>query len=138
MGYKIKKANEMLNEIADTKAKFSLIEKPETKHVMHSERETYSFVKTSDVIGRDEDKEKIIEFLIHPTDMEDIPVLPIVGIGGLGKTALAQLLFNDERVKMHFELRIWVCVAEDFDIKQLMIKIIKSATRQKCEDMNKE
>ncbi|XWS56194.1 hypothetical protein CRYUN_Cryun09bG0065400 [Craigia yunnanensis] len=138
MGYKIKKANEMLNEIAATKAKFGLIEKHETKNVVHSERETYSFVKTSDFIGRDEDKEKIIEFLMHPTDGEDIPVLPIVGIGGLGKTALAQLVFNDERVKVHFELRIWVCVTEDFDIKQLMIKIIKSATGEKCKDMNKE
>ncbi|XVE96087.1 hypothetical protein REPUB_Repub02eG0191000 [Reevesia pubescens] len=138
MGYKIKKANEILNEIASKKTKFHLIEKHETKKVMHSERETYSVVKTSDVIGRDEDKEMIIEFLMHSTDGEDIPVLPIVGIGGLGKTALAQLVFNDEKVNMHFELRIWVCVAEDFDIKELMIKIIKSATGVKCKDMNKE
>ncbi|XVF75894.1 hypothetical protein PTKIN_Ptkin13bG0223200 [Pterospermum kingtungense] len=139
MGYKIKKANEMLNEIAATKAKFLLVEKHEIINtVMHSERETYSFVKTSDVVGRDQDKENIIEFLMHTTDGEDIPVLPIVGIGGLGKTALAQLVFDDERVEMHFELRIWVCVTEDFDIKQLMIKIIKSATGEKCLDKNKE
>ncbi|KAK8307244.1 hypothetical protein V6Z12_D03G181300 [Gossypium hirsutum] len=127
MGYKIKKANEMLNEIAANKAKFHLTEKHET-NVIHRERETYSFVKTSSVIGRDEDKQHLQNFLINPTDGEDIPVLPLVGIGGIGKTTLAQLVFNEESVKSHFDLRTWVCVTEDFDIKQLMIKIIKSAT----------
>ncbi|XP_052483613.1 putative disease resistance protein RGA1 [Gossypium raimondii] len=137
MSYKIKKANEMLNEIAANKAKFHLTEKHET-NVIHRERETYSFVKTSSVIGRDEAKQHLQNFLMNPTDGEDILVLPIVGIRGIGKTTLAQLVFNEESVKSHFELRIWVCVTEDFDIKQLMIKIIKSATGRECKDMNKE
>ncbi|GMJ02312.1 hypothetical protein like AT3G14470 [Hibiscus trionum] len=75
---------------------------------------------------------------MDPTDGENIHVLPIVGIGGIGKTALAQLVFNDQSIKSHFGLTIWVCVTENFDIKQLMIKIIKSATGMKCMDMNKE
>ncbi|KAK9005851.1 hypothetical protein V6N11_043271 [Hibiscus sabdariffa] len=138
MGWKIRKTNKMLDDIAASKSKFRLHETHEVKSVLHRERETYSFVKASDVIGRDEDKENIIKFLMNPTDGEDIPVLPIVGIGGIGKTALAQLVFHDERVQMHFDLNIWVCVTEDFDVKQLMIKIIKSATGMKCKDMNKE
>ncbi|KAG4156143.1 hypothetical protein ERO13_D03G155600v2 [Gossypium hirsutum] len=137
MGYKIKKANEILNEVAAEKAKFHLTEKHET-NVIRRERETYSFVKTSSVIGRDEAKQHLVNFLMNPTDGEDIPVLPTVGIGGIGKTTLAQLVFNEESVKSHFVLRIWVCVTEDFDIKQLMIKIIKSATGRECKDMNKE
>ncbi|KAK9026623.1 hypothetical protein V6N11_039458 [Hibiscus sabdariffa] len=138
MGRKVRKTNEMLDDIAASKSKFRLHETHEVKSVLHRERETYSFVKASNVIGRDEDKENIIKFLMNTTDGEDIPVLPIVGIGGIGKTALAQLVFHDERVQMHFDLNIWVCVTEDFDVKQLMIKIIKSATGMKCKDMNKE
>ncbi|XP_022744851.1 putative disease resistance protein RGA3 [Durio zibethinus] len=61
-----------------------------------------------------------------PADGEDISVLPIVGIGGLGKTALAKLVFNDECVDRHFELKMWVCVSNDFDLKRLMIKMIKA------------
>ncbi|TYI34650.1 hypothetical protein ES332_A03G023300v1 [Gossypium tomentosum] len=137
MGCKIKKLNEMLNEIAANKAKFHVTQNHET-NVIHRGRETYSFVKTSSVIGRDEAKQHLLNLLMNPTDGEDIPVLPIVGIGGIGKTTLAQLVFNEESVKSHFELRIWVCVTEDFDIKQLMIKIIKSATGMNCKEKNKE
>ncbi|PPS09102.1 hypothetical protein GOBAR_AA11538 [Gossypium barbadense] len=137
MGNKIKKANEMLNEIAAKTANFHLTEKHET-NVIHRERETSSFVQTSSVIGRDEAKQHLVNFLKNPADGEDIPVLPTVRIGGIGKTTLAKLMFNEESVKSHFELRIWVCVTEDFDTKQLMIKIIKSATGMNCNDMNKE
>ncbi|KAE8712436.1 putative LRR and NB-ARC domains-containing disease resistance protein [Hibiscus syriacus] len=136
MARKIKKAKEMLDEIATTKSKFNLLERRPVKNVIHADRETYSFVKTSNVIGREEDEKSIIHFLMNPTDGEDIPVLPIVGIGGIGKTSLAQLVFNSKRV--NFDSRIWVCVAEDFDIKQLMIKIIKSATGMDCTNKNKE
>ncbi|XWS57359.1 hypothetical protein CRYUN_Cryun09bG0167800 [Craigia yunnanensis] len=83
--------------------------------------------KAADIIGRDEDKEKIITTLMQdPTDEEDVSVLPIVGIGGLGKTALAKLIYNDECVDSHFELKMWVCVSDDFDLKRLMIKMIKA------------
>ncbi|KAL4310916.1 hypothetical protein GQ457_01G032440 [Hibiscus cannabinus] len=62
---------------------------------------------------------------MNPTDGEDILVLPIAGTDGIEENVLAQLVFNDETVERHFELRIWVCVEEDSDGKLLMIKIVK-------------
>ncbi|TYG77413.1 hypothetical protein ES288_D03G193200v1, partial [Gossypium darwinii] len=108
MGNKIKKANEMLNEIAANKAKFPLTQKHET-NVSHRERETYSFVKTSSVIGRDEAKQHIVNFLMD------------LGIGGIGKTTLAQLVFNEESVKSHFELRIWVLLQDCLNGKRFFM-----------------
>ncbi|KAL7236155.1 hypothetical protein ACSBR1_019424 [Camellia fascicularis] len=98
--------------------------------------ETGSFVKESDIYGREDDRKKIMELLL-PTGkaktLEDVSVIPIVGIGGLGKTTLARLVYNDEKVIQCFDLKIWVYVSQDFDVRKLIIAIINSITRRNCE-----
>nr|XP_040253302.1 putative disease resistance protein RGA3 [Aegilops tauschii subsp. strangulata] len=54
-------------------------------------------------------------------------------MGGIGKTTLAQLVHNDERVKHNFELAIWVCVSDMFVIEQIIRSIIQVVTMNKCE-----
>ncbi len=44
----------------------------------------------------------------------EISVIPIVGIGRIGKTTLAKMVFLDERVDQHFELKVWVHMDVDF------------------------
>ncbi|KAF7848644.1 hypothetical protein BT93_L1771 [Corymbia citriodora subsp. variegata] len=90
---------------------------------------TYSFINKFDVFGRKNDEKKIIEMLMWPND-KNLSVIPIVGIGGLGKTTLAKLVYNDDRVKEQFELRLWVCVPEDFNLSKTIEEIIKDATGQ--------
>ncbi|KAL0002051.1 hypothetical protein SO802_015832 [Lithocarpus litseifolius] len=82
--------------------------------------------KASDVIGRDQDKEQFIECLMHPADDQKVSIISVVGIGGVGKTALTKLAFNDARVVHHFEL------------KQLLVKIIRSITSENCNDLEEE
>ena len=90
-------------------------------------RETESFVRQSEIIGREKDKENIIESLIvnYVGNEAHITVVAIVGFGGLGKTALAQLVYNDEKVAKDFGVRMWVCVSEDFHVKLIIKKILR-------------
>ncbi|KAF2319611.1 hypothetical protein GH714_017572 [Hevea brasiliensis] len=66
---------------------------------------------------------------------EYVSIISIVGMGGLGKTTLAQLIFNDEKVKSHFELKMWVCVTDTFELKTIVQKILESATKRKPESL---
>ncbi|XP_020091264.1 putative disease resistance protein RGA3 [Ananas comosus] len=105
-----------------------------------------SLVDEPIVYGRDEEREKVIKLLGVPCGQSDIEndnesvsapakrrkkenvsVLSIYGIGGVGKTTLAQVVYNDERVVKHFDLKIWVCVSDNFDVNSLSKEIIDNA-----------
>ncbi|XP_044509752.1 putative disease resistance protein RGA3 [Mangifera indica] len=137
LGHKIKEVNKRLAKIAADKNDFNLTEKIDSNHVIVWDRETHAFVRDSDVIGRDKDKEMIIERLLQPSyGHENVSVISIVGIGGLGKTTLAKWVNDDKIVSDHFNLRMWVCVSDEFSLKRLLIDIINSATEQKCIHMS--
>ncbi|XP_042403221.1 putative disease resistance protein RGA1 [Zingiber officinale] len=106
------------------------LDEDNAKHAA-SIRETSSFTQEV-VFGRDKEREKILEMLLSSGNDADfrnkgagssshasLGVLPIVGIGGVGKTTLAQIIYNDPRVADHFELRKWVYVSNDFNVKRI-------------------
>ncbi|WOL20502.1 disease resistance protein RGA3 [Canna indica] len=73
--------------------------------------QTTYHVVISDIYGRDSEKEELIRWLLSDTS-SNISVKVVVGIGGLGKTTLAQLVFNDETVSNNFDQKAWMCFRE--------------------------
>ncbi|XP_066337514.1 putative disease resistance protein RGA4 isoform X2 [Miscanthus floridulus] len=88
--------------------------------------------------SRERERKKIIEVLLnHQACSGDLLVLPIVGMGGLGKTTLTQLIYNDPQVKEHFQLLKWVCVSDDFNVCNLANKVCNASETNLEEALNK-
>ncbi|KAL5565470.1 hypothetical protein UlMin_028634 [Ulmus minor] len=135
MARRIEKIRETLGEIQADRG-FHLEERLEDKRSFTRPAESYSFVMKDEVIGRNDDEKEIKELLLSDFGtIKNVSTIAIVGIGGLGKTTLAQLIFNDEEVKKCFEPKAWVCVSDVFDVKLLVQKIIRSVD-DKSRDRN--
>ncbi|XP_025801246.1 putative disease resistance protein RGA4 isoform X2 [Panicum hallii] len=114
--------------------------------------ETTSFPTEQNLFGRDKEMNELIRLLgvhrngsIAPSKrkrtgsgivvsaenynevaMACVPVLPIVGIGGVGKTSLVQRLCEHKQVTSHFDKNIiWICVSDDFDVKRITKELIQ-------------
>ncbi|CBI40165.3 unnamed protein product, partial [Vitis vinifera] len=81
------------------------------------------------VQGRDKDKKDIIDLLLKDEAGEDnFRVLPIVGIGGTGKTTLAQLICQDEAVMKLFDPIAWVCISEERDVAKISKAVLHAVS----------
>ncbi|XP_027158920.1 putative disease resistance RPP13-like protein 1 [Coffea eugenioides] len=85
-----------------------------------------SLVDEDAVYGRDVEEENIIQMLLSEDEKgDDVSVVSIVGQGGIGKTTLAQLVYNDKRVKNHFPTKAWVCVSEEYNATRITKELLR-------------
>ncbi|KAL0920680.1 hypothetical protein M5K25_009839 [Dendrobium thyrsiflorum] len=97
--------------------------------------ETGSLPKNA-LIGRDEEKELVMEWLRNPSNdpgknwYKNISLLCIVGHGGMGKTALLQHVYNDD-ITEGFETKMWVCVSKNFDVNRVIANMLESFYKKK-------
>ncbi|XP_057441685.1 putative disease resistance protein RGA1 [Lotus japonicus] len=140
IGNKLKEISKRFDEIADQKNKYVLQEGVRERSTDVAEwRQTSSIIPQAKLYGREDDKRKIMEFLLSQARESDfLSIYPIVGLGGMGKTTLAQMVYNDDQVTSNFNIKVWICVSENFSVQRILCSIIESITEEKYDCLNSD
>ncbi|XP_025812421.1 putative disease resistance protein RGA4 isoform X1 [Panicum hallii] len=129
MGRKLKNLREKLTNIAAQRSQFGfMLHTCSTDHEEIKKRETTSKVNRATIVGRQKEKVEIVTLLASNREQKTM-VIPIFGFGGIGKTTLAKLVFNDDQMP-NFDLRAWVYVSPHFDLKMIGKSIISQIKGQ--------
>ncbi|XVF78408.1 hypothetical protein PTKIN_Ptkin14bG0129900 [Pterospermum kingtungense] len=126
---KIEKLNKRLAATANERIRYNFT----TERESHEQRNiTTSVIDESEVFVREEDKKTIKVMLCESSEtIQALRIISVVGMGGIGKTTLTRLAFNDSEVVSHFEKRIWVCVSDPFEEERISVEILESLLGEK-------
>lgn len=105
---------------------------PDSTNLQH----TSSLIAEKTIVGRNQDKRKVIEKILSGEDKRignPVSVTVIVGMGGLGKTTLAQLVYKNLRGSQLFDKHVWISVSHNFDVSSVTWDIFSSLTNGSCE-----
>ncbi|XP_074296987.1 putative disease resistance protein RGA1 [Silene latifolia] len=91
-------------------------------------------------VGRKDDERKLLEMLCDSFNEDSsLPIVSIVGMGGLGKTALARRVYDHQNINTHFgDSKVWICVSENFNIIRILNEMAEAVTSNKQDLSNKD
>ncbi|KAK7309670.1 hypothetical protein RJT34_06588 [Clitoria ternatea] len=80
-------------------------------------------LEEADLVGIDKPKKQLGDLLFN--EEPGRAVIPICGMGGLGKTTLAKQVYDDPKVKKRFRIHAWVNVSQSFKLEELLKDLVQ-------------
>ncbi|KAJ6925020.1 disease resistance protein RGA4 [Populus alba x Populus x berolinensis] len=138
MGHRVKALRETLDDIETDSKRFNFVARQEEGHSLTTVREETTSSEPEVIVGRVGDKVVVKTFLMNSNCKHNVSVISVVGIGGLGKTTLAQHVYNDDQVQVHFGVKLWVSVSGSLDVRKIIKGAVGSDSDDQLESLKKK
>ncbi|PHU03591.1 hypothetical protein BC332_28842 [Capsicum chinense] len=96
----------------------------------------YATEQNATIVGMEDDFNTITDRLTCRID--ELTVISIVGMGGIGKSTLAKKVYDDSLIRHRFDTCIWVTVSENYNERQVLLDVVSSISRNKTNESIKE
>uniref|UniRef100_A0ACD5TS49 Uncharacterized protein n=1 Tax=Avena sativa TaxID=4498 RepID=A0ACD5TS49_AVESA len=134
---RIKDINEKLDEIKMNTEMFSLGRTVHQQfHVTTVDRNKTSPIDEPEVVGRQIklSVDHMVQIIVSSFHENRSSVLGIQGMGGIGKTTLAQKIYNEQVLREEFQVHIWLCISQSYTETGLIKQAIRMAG-EKCDQL---
>ncbi|XP_057785050.1 putative late blight resistance protein homolog R1C-3 isoform X2 [Salvia miltiorrhiza] len=95
-----------------------------------------STVKESMMVGFDDVQLQLLDWLTGGNRNRQI--IPITGMGGIGKTTLARHIFEHALVKEHFDIRAWTTISQTYNVRETLREVLHQASGDSRNDLSDE
>ncbi|KEH32914.1 putative P-loop containing nucleoside triphosphate hydrolase, leucine-rich repeat domain, L [Medicago truncatula] len=85
------------------------------------------FIEETEVVGIEGPKEELSGWLLE--GISERKVISVVGMGGIGKTTLAKLIFDSQKVTTNFDCRACITVSQSYTVRGLLINMMEQFCR---------
>ncbi|XP_057800214.1 putative late blight resistance protein homolog R1C-3 [Salvia miltiorrhiza] len=65
-------------------------------------------------------------------------IIPITGMGGIGKTTLARHIFEHALVKEYFDIRAWTTISQTYNVRETLSQVLHQVSGDLRSDLSEE
>ncbi|XP_057802829.1 putative late blight resistance protein homolog R1A-10 [Salvia miltiorrhiza] len=78
----------------------------------------------------------ILERLV--SDQCERQVIPITGMGGIGKTTLAKTVYSKKIIEQRFDVCAWATVSQQYNAREILCELVSQATNKSKEQLSEK
>uniref|UniRef100_A0ACD5Z3X8 Uncharacterized protein n=1 Tax=Avena sativa TaxID=4498 RepID=A0ACD5Z3X8_AVESA len=148
IGIDIKDIKSRIKEISERRDRYKVDSVPvakTTRQTLDTLRLSALYKKATELVGTDEKRFEVVKMLTEGDEVSKklLRVVSIVGFGGLGKTTLANAVYNKLKVqvditskKRHFDCTAFVSVSLNPNMERIFKSLLHQLDKQKYENIN--